>query len=111
MGGPHSIFVLALGSFGCVGVGLLAECVTAFKPEVVSFVEAFVSELPSMSVFDRGAPLGVSTGVGICDDARIVLFLDEAVVFPRGTLFSFIITERDTIQSKSSHNKISIKLG
>lgn len=67
MGGPHSMFVLAFGSFGCVGVGLLAECVTIFKPEVVSFVLVFVSAVPSVpaGVFVRGAPLGVDTGVGI----------------------------------------------
>lgn len=70
IGGPHSMLVLALGSFGCVGVGLLAECVVTFKPEVVSLVAGFASTVPFVSVSVREAPLGVETGVGICGGAR-----------------------------------------
>lgn len=88
MGGPHSIFVLALGSFGCVGVGLLAECVATLKPEVVSFVVVFVSTVPFVSVSLRVAPLGVDTGVDICGGARFVVFLGGGVLLSRAPSFS-----------------------
>lgn len=87
------MFVLALGSFGCVGVGFLAECVTAFKPEVVSFVVVFVSAIPFVSGSFRVAPMGVDTGVGICGGVRFVVFLGEGVVFSRDTSFSSIFLE------------------
>lgn len=59
------MLVLALGSFGLVGVGLSAECVTTFKFEVVSFGAAASVLLPlDVGAWDgvRVAPLRDGAG-------------------------------------------------
>lgn len=85
------MFVLALGSLGCVGVGLLAECVTTFRPEVVSLVVSFVSAAPFVPVFTRAVPLGADPVVGMSGDETFVPLRGRGVFASEGMSLPSIV--------------------
>lgn len=118
MGAPHSMFVLALGSLGCVGVGLSEECVTTFKPDVVSLAVSFVSvvSMVPVFVFARAAPLGADAGPCMCGGgARFVALRDGGVVVLGGALSSSILallgTSTVTYEMYPSRNLVGSYVG